>query len=105
MESTTTASPPTSRAMAAKSSVDPITLILDAAPAVNGAAPRSASASSNFMRVSPFIWTVRRVCGVTNVEFITLERVCAVSAHREHELEDQFVGGQPLAVAGATELA
>src|SRR4051794_13714682 len=99
MESTTTASPPTSRAMAAKSSVAPITLILDAAPAVHGTAPRSASASSDFMRRSPLIWTVRRACRVTNVEFITLERVCAVRTHREHELEYQLIGGQPLAVA------
>src|SRR5450759_3042253 len=113
MESTVIKSPPTSRAMAARSWVAVITLILEAACA-GMTASRSAARAEYFLNMfvrafraglGPTLLrgTMLDTVGVTE-EFFILEGVRSVSAHGELELEEDFVGGQAFAIFGAAEL-
>src|SRR5215831_5788272 len=88
MESTVTWSPPTSRAIAARSSVAVMTLIL---PAARAGMTADSAARIATMRLA-FIWN-------------TSERVRSVGAQGELELEKQFVGGEAIAVVGSAKLA
>src|SRR5690242_7862760 len=88
MESTVTWSPPTSRAIAARSSVAVMTLSFPAAWA--GTMADSAARIAT-MRLA-FIWN-------------TSERVRSVRTHGELELEEYFVGGEAIAVARSAKLA
>src|SRR5450759_4401927 len=113
MESTVIKSPPTSRAMAARSWVAVITLILEAACA-GMTASRSAARAEYFLNMfvrafraglGPTLLrgTMLDTVGVTE-EFCILEGVRSVGAHGELELEEDFVGGKAFAIFGAAEL-
>src|SRR6266702_1532849 len=114
MESTVMRSPPTSRAMAARSSVVVITLSLDAAWAGILASRHTArteyfiSMLMRTFRVGPgstlLKGTVMDRVRVTEVFFMWLEGVRSVGAHGELELEEDLVGRAALAVFGAAEL-
>src|SRR3970282_2808660 len=91
MASTSTRSPPTSRASAARSSVVVRTLSLEAAAA--GAKPaRARQAVSSSARA------------VRLVIVVSLEGVRAVRAQRAQKLEKEFIGGGVFRVAGAAQL-
>src|ERR1019366_5446340 len=113
MESAVIRSPPTSRAMAARSWVAVITLILDAAWE-GTAASRSAAIAEYFLNMwigafraelgsTQLVGTMLDAGGVTG-ELSILEGVRSVGAHGELELEENFVGGQSFAIFGAPEL-
>src|ERR1035441_3491812 len=114
MESAVIRSPPTSRAMAARSWVAVITLILDAAWE-GRAASRSAAIAEYFLNMG--IGAFRAELGSTQLvgampdaggvsgELSILEGVRSVGAHGELELEENFVGGQAFAIFGAAELS
>src|SRR3954447_6558653 len=109
MESAATASPPTSRAIAARSSVAAMTLILEADhPEIGSAAivivAIRAKRNSLIVRAPVCGTNCARPLG-TGMDFIALERVRSMGANGEHKLEHQFVGGQSFAIACATELA
>src|SRR6185436_16817867 len=88
-------SPPTSRPIDARSSVEVITASLPCAHAADG--PSSvASTASVASRPS-----MRRL---PNDRAPASERVCTVSPDRELELEQQLVGGRSVGVVGAAVL-
>src|ERR1035437_5197449 len=113
MESAGMRSPPASRAMAARSWVAVITLILEAAWA--GTLACSSAARAEYFLIM-FVRAFRAGLGSTllrgtmvDAVWVTeglfmLEGVRSVGAHGELELKEDFVGGEAFAILGAAEL-